>query len=394
MNRRFQWFLMIVLLLVWTAGAFATGQAEKKTVKVAFIAPFTGGNAQQGISGRNGFELAIKQANASGSFPYSIELVALDDESVPEKGVAAAQKACSDPSVVAAAGHFNSPVAMATAPIFHENGMPMVVWSAIQPEITDKYGAEWPEISRICVTIPLETKAFFDWVVGDLGYRSFAVISDTSSYGKSTLQFFNDQAAQRKVTVASVDEINVGETDFMAILTKIKGLSPRPQALYFTGVVMEGALIRQQMAKAGLDNMAYTAISGLDSERFNEVAGKTAEGTLVIGKGRGESRQTWPDFVKAYQQAGYKESIDARTGYGYDAANIILQALKEVGPDRAKLVKAIRGIRYEGLFGTYTFDQTGQTTLASVAHLVSQDGKFVDFDQSEYKTGLRKLPGR
>jgi len=41
--------------------------SEKKVVKIAFIAPFTGGNAQQGISGRNGFELAIKEANASGS---------------------------------------------------------------------------------------------------------------------------------------------------------------------------------------------------------------------------------------------------------------------------------------------------------------------------------------
>jgi len=392
--RKVVWIGCAVLMLAGAAAVFATGQTEKAAVKIAFIAPFTGGNAQQGISGRNGFELAIKDANASGSYPYAVELLALDDESVPEKGVAAAQKACSDTAVVAAAGHFNSPVALATAPVFHENGVPMVIWSAIHPDITDKYGAQWEEITRICVTIPLETRAFFDWVVDDLGYKSFAVISDTSSYGKSTLQFFREEATRRNVSTASVDEINVGETDFMAILTKIKGLSPRPKALYYTGVVMEGALIRQQMAKAGLDDMVYAAISGLDSERYNEVAGKAAEGTLVIGKGRGENRDTWPNFVKAYQQAGYKESIDARTGYGYDAAKIILQALKEVGPDRAKLVKAIRGIRYDGLFGTYTFDKTGQTTLASVAYLVSQDGKFVDYNQSQYKTGARKLPGR
>jgi branched-chain amino acid transport system substrate-binding protein len=180
----------------------------------------------------------------------------------------------------------------------------------------------------------------------------------------------------------------------MAILTKIKGLNPKPEALYYSGVVMEGALIRQQMIKAGLEDILFCAISGLDTERFNEVAGKNAEGTLVVGKGRGESLDKWPNFVQAYKDAGYKEALSARTAYGYDAAGIILQALKEVGPDRAAMVDAIRKIEYEGIFGTYTFDETGQTTLAAVSHLVSQDGVFVQFNESKYAKGERKLQGK
>lgn len=387
-------FLGVLLLTSFSMSIWAGGQQETEVVKVAFIAPFTGGNATQGINGRNGFELHIDEVNASGDFPYEIELVALDDGSVPEQGVSAAQKACSDPLVVAAAGHFNSPVALATIPVFHEYNVPMIIWSAIHPDITAKYGSQWDEITRICVTIPLETRAFFDWVVDDLGYKSFSVISDTSSYGKSTLEYFKQESAERGVTVASVDEINTGETDFMAILTKIKGLNPRPQALYYSGVVMEGALIRQQMIKAGLDDILFCAISGLDTERFNEVAGKNAEGTLVVGKGRGESLDKWPNFVQAYKDAGYKEALSARTAYGYDAAGIILHALKEVGPDRAAMVDAIRNIEYEGIFGTYTFDETGQTTLAAVSHLVSQDGEFVQFDESKYATGERELQGK
>ena len=389
--RRLLTILGMILLI--SGLLFAAGQKER-VVKIAFIAPFTGGNAEQGISGRNGFELAIGEANKSGAFPYKLEMLALDDGSIPEQGVSAAQKACADPEVIASSGHFNSPVALATIPVFHENGVPMVIWSAIHPDITNKFGAQWPEVTRICVTVAVETAAMFEWMVGQLSYKSFAVISDTSSYGKSCLQYFKDEAAKRKVTITSIDEINVGETDFMALLTKIKGQSPQPQALYFGGVVMEGALIRQQMLKAGLENMAYCAISGLDSERYNEVAGRGAESTLVLGKGRAEEFKKWPPFVSAYQQAGYKEAISARTAYGYDAANIILQALKEVGPDRQKLVKAIRGIRHEGIFGVYTFDSTGQTTLAAATPLVTQDGKFVIFDKSEYKSGKRKLPGK
>ncbi|RKX73607.1 MAG: branched-chain amino acid ABC transporter substrate-binding protein [Spirochaetes bacterium] len=372
---------------------FAAGEKEE-VVKVAFIAPFTGGNAQQGINGRNGFELAINEANQSGEFPYRIELMALDDGSVPEQGVTAAQKACSDPQVVAAAGHFNSPVALATAPVFHESGVAMIVWSAIHPDITEKYGAQWEEISRICTTLITETEAFFDWVVDDLGYNNFSVISDTTTYGKGCLNYFMDDARKRNVRVASVDEINVGETDFMAILTKIKGLSPLPQALYFGGVVTEGALIRKQMLRAGLTDMLYSAISGIDSENYNDVAGESAEGTVIIGKGRAEELKKWPLFVEKYEKAGYKEAISARTVYGYDAAGIILQALKEVGPDREKMIDAIRNIEYEGIFGTYAFDEKGQTTLAAVTRLVSQDGDWVLFEKSKYATGERKLPGK
>ena len=65
--KRLLWIGCAALMLAGAASLFATGQTEKKVVKIAFIAPFTGGNAQQGISGRNGFELAIKEANASGS---------------------------------------------------------------------------------------------------------------------------------------------------------------------------------------------------------------------------------------------------------------------------------------------------------------------------------------
>jgi len=391
MKKVFKVVAVLLFVLLMASVVFA---ADKTVVKVAFIAPFTGGNAQQGINGRNGFEMAINEVNKCGEFPYKIEFLALDDNSNPEAGVSAAQKACSDSKVIACAGHFNSSVAMATVPVFHENGVPMIIWSAISPDITEKYGAKWDEITRICTTLVSETNAFLDWIIDDLGYTNFSVISDTTSYGKSCLNYFKAGAEKKNITISSVDEINVGETDFMAILTKISGLKPRPQALYYGGVVMEGALIRQQMIKAGLGDMLFCACSGLDSERYNQIAGKKAEGTVIIGKGRTEKGKEWNKFVEMYNSAGYKEAISARTAYGYDAANIILQALNEVGPDREKMVKAIRNIKYNGIVGLYTFDEKGQTNLVAASKLVSQDGKWVVFDNSEYKEGKRKLAGK
>ena len=47
-------------------------------VKIGFIGPLTGPNAAQGVGARNAFDLKIREANASGKFPYKIEMVALD----------------------------------------------------------------------------------------------------------------------------------------------------------------------------------------------------------------------------------------------------------------------------------------------------------------------------
>jgi branched-chain amino acid transport system substrate-binding protein len=96
--------------------------------------------------------------------------------------------------------------------------------------------------------------------------------------------------------------------------------------------------------------------------------------------------------VSAYEKEKFSEPMGAYGQYSYDAANIILAALKQVGPDPAKLTRAIRTISYDGLLGTYRFDETGQTTLLSMTRLVSQDGVWVEWDKSEYFAKKRALP--
>ena len=47
------------------AAALALGAAQaQETVKIGFIGPMSGGDAQQGLSARNGFQIAVDQANS------------------------------------------------------------------------------------------------------------------------------------------------------------------------------------------------------------------------------------------------------------------------------------------------------------------------------------------
>lgn len=383
---------LTVALVAGCGGGKAPAGKEEKPVKVVFIGPLTGPNAAQGVGARNSFMLAINQANEAGVLPFKIEVIDYDDESKPATGASVAQKAVADPDVVAASGHWNSPVAEATIPIFKEAKLPFIIWGAIRPNLTAP--ENYPYVTRVCPTQAQENLPLAKFVMEDLGWKKWAIISDTSTYGKSNTEAWTEEAKKYSGTqIVSLDEIQVGQTDFRPILSKIKNMNV--DAVYFGGVVMEAALVRRQMVELGMKNVPMVGISGIVDDKFVETAGaEAAEGVIATKPGRAITKMPGGQaFVEAYEKAGYSEPYGAYGPYAYDAANIIIAALKQVGPDPAKLVDAIANITYEGLLGTTTFNDFGQTNNVVSTIFVIQDGKFVDWDDSEYKTGQRKLPG-
>lgn len=385
-------FLATVLAGCGSGGKSAGSGEEQKTIKIAFIGPLTGPNAAQGVGARNAFLMAIDQANASGQLPFKLDVMVLDDESKPATAASVAQKAVADPDVIVASGHWNSPCAEATIPIFKSAEVPFIIWGAIGPKLTSP--ENYPYVTRVCPTQAQENVPLAAFVMQDLGRKKWAIISDTSTYGKSNTEAWKEEAKKYPgVEIVSLDEIQVGQTDFRPILSKIKNLNV--DGVYFGGVVMEAALVRRQMVELGMKDTLMVGISGIVDDKFIETAGKdAAEGVVAIKPGKNIKKlEGGKAFEEAYEKAGYKEPYGAYGPYAYDAANIIVEALKQVGADKSKLVDAIAKINYNGLLGQTSFNDFGQTeNIASTIYVV-EDGKFVDWDDSKYKSGELKLPG-
>jgi branched-chain amino acid transport system substrate-binding protein len=379
-----------LMLFVFFIVGMTTGMSwgQKKVVKLGFIGPFIGGDATEGLAARNCFDLAVKQANASGKYQYRYELMILDDESTPSVGVAAALKLTSDPEVIAACGHWNSPVAFATTHIFGSFKMPFMIWACMHPDLTAKN--KYPEVTRISSTLDVENKDLAQFVVKKLGYKRWAIVSDPTVYGVANAENFGNEVKNNGGEVVSVDFAPVGTMDFRPILTKIDNL--KPDAIYSGNVVMEGGLIKSQMAKLGL-NYLYAANSGLYPKKFFEITGKDSEATIVTKPGVAmEKLKEWAPFKKAYDAGGYKEPAGWYALYAYDAANIIMNAIEKVGPDRAKVTQAIRETEYAGLTGPVKFDKTGQNVHTLNTLYVAQGGDWVLWDESDYSKGKKKLP--
>lgn len=363
-----------------------------EVVTLGFLSPITGPNAAEGAAARNAFQLAIDQANASGEYPYEIKTIIIDDQSDATVGVAGAQKIVADNTVVAATGHWNSGVAEATIPVFKENEIPFLIWGAIRESLTSAENYPW--ITRSAPTDVQENVPLAKAVLDDMGYKNVFIVSDVTSYGEGNVSAFTAELAARGMQALGVEKVQEGTVDFRAIISKIKDTGA--DCVYWGGVVTEGSILKQQLHEEGV-NALFCGISGNYSEDFLKIPAEAAEGALVVKPGIVlTSTDAGNKFIADYEAAGFAEPVGAYTPYAYEAALILLQALKTCGSDVTPeaMRDAIKDGTFTGIMGTTTFNEIGQTTLVAAFLNVVQDGKWVVYDDSEYATGARKFPGK
>ncbi|KAF0165429.1 MAG: branched-chain amino acid transport system substrate-binding protein [Rhodocyclaceae bacterium] len=390
-RRSFARFTLATAALV-VAGAFAaTPASARDTVKIAFIGPLTGGVSVNGIGGRNSTDLAVRLRNADPKSKYRYELVSLDDECKPNVGVQVATKAASDNSIIAGVTHYCSAVAMGTVDVYHKFGMPVIVWGAVLPEIT--YGNNHKEIHRVNGTMVNQNEVAAKFMTSQ-GYRKWAIIHDTTDYGKGHNKYFSEYLTKSGGQILGTFGVTADQQDFTSELTKIKEL--KPEVIFFGGLTPLGVRIRTQMDKLGV-KAQFEGTSGIKSDAFAEGLGKDlAEGSLSFIEGAPwEKLPGGLVFTGKYAQQKYAEAPEAYGPFAFAAANMILDAIEKVGPNRKKVRDELNNAKnVDTIIGKVTFDDHRQNIVPLITKYVVQDGKWVVWEDSEYGKGKRKLMGR
>lgn len=385
------------VLLQFTALGLALGMAglpgtasAKDTVKIAFIGPLTGGSASIGLGGRNSADLAVRLRNADPKAKYHYELVVQDDECRPNIGVQVATKMGADKSIVGGITHYCSAVASATTTVYHRFGLPAIVWGAVLPEIT--YGHEFKEVFRVNGTMINQNDVAVKFMI-DQGFKTWGVIHDTTDYGKGHNEYFNKYLKEYGGKVLATFGVTSDQQDFTTELTKIKEL--KPQALFFGGLTPLGVRIRTQMAKLDIGG-TFEGTSGIKSDAYIEGVGpKVAEGSLSFLEGAPvEKLPGGAYFMEQYGKQGYGERPEAYGPFAFTAANLLMDAIEDVGPDRKKVIAKLRTTKdVDTIIGKVTFDDHGQNIVPLVTKYVVDDGKWVVWEDSSYAKGAKKLAG-
>jgi branched-chain amino acid transport system substrate-binding protein len=382
--------IAVAALSVLLLAAYSGPAAAKEKVKVGFIGPLTGGVSVNGLGGRNSADLAVRLHNADPKSKYEYELVVLDDECKPNVAVQAATKMAADKEIIAAATHYCSSTAIATVDVYHKFGLPVIVWGAVLPDIT--YRNKYAEVHRVNGTMINQNDANAA-LITKIGYKTAAVIHDTTDYGKGHNEYFTKAFTKDGGKILGTFGVTADQQDFTAELTKIKALNP--QVIYFGGLTPIGVRIRQQMDKLGI-KAVFDGTSGIVSDAFIQGLGPLAEGCLAFREGAPTDKLPGGKFfMEKYNAQKYDNPPEAYGAFAYAAMDMILNSIEKVGPNRKKVIADLANVKdRDSIVGKITFDDHGQNTVAVITKYVVQDGKFVEWDDSEYASGKRKLPGQ
>ena len=394
--------VMAILVIILLGFVFIFCQSDpawaKQKVRISFIGPLTGGNASMGLGGRNSFELAVRQYNRGlfGDKKYEYEAVVENDECVPATGVRVATKVASDPSIIAGVSHYCSMVGIATKPVFIQYKFPSMIWGAVLPAITIPSSGKY--ITRVNGTQREQNAFHAAWSRNTLktaygiSPETYVIIHDITDYGRGHAEYFISSAEKMGAKILAKMGITIGQEDFSAELTRAKTL--KPDGIFFGGLTPEGARLRVQMEKLGI-KAGYEGTSGILNEDFNKTVGnKVAEGSSCFGEGAPfEKLPGGKEFFNNYKKEGFKDEPEFYGIFAYVAAQLIMESIENVGPDREKVADVLaRAEKQNSVIGPIKFDKDGQNITPVVTAYVSQDGKWVVWEDSEYAAGKRVLP--
>ena len=338
---------MILMTLVIALSAFLSGcgSSGSNDVKIGVLNEMTGGNATMGTSAANGAKLAIKEANAKGGvLGKKIEGVYADNKSEPSESANAMTKLASQDRVVAVTGIFSSSNAIASSSVAEANKLPFLAVGATNPKVTvdEKSGKVKDYTFRICFIDPFQGTVGANFVLENLKLKKAAILVDSSSdYSKGLAAFFKDAFAKGGGSVVAEEAYLQKDQDFKTILTKLKALDV--QVIYVPGYYEEVGKIVKQAREMGL-MQPIVGGDGWDSPKLVEVGTAAALNNTFFTNhySADDTSEASKAFVENYKKE-YGQAPDAMAVLSYDAANVLIDAIKRAGstePDKIRLALA------------------------------------------------------
>jgi branched-chain amino acid transport system substrate-binding protein len=221
-----------------------------------------------------------------------------------------------------------------------------------------------------------QSRALARYVAGHRTLKIVGILREDARYARVGTEAFQEEIERTGKISTIVATFPSGNTDFSRQIQQLRDAKIDGLVLWCRPA--EGALILRQMRASGLQIPAFGP-SYLASPQLIELAGTAAEGfvaTSVLNPARADKR--WLEFQKAYSNE-FSEYPDAYASYAYDGINLLVEAIEKAGPNRARILDALRQYRlnpYEGASGRLLFNGS-LNNIAPLTMARVEAGKFV-----------------
>lgn len=358
MKKGFFFFLVAVLVLL-TYGTIA-GLTAPKVVKIGFLNPLSGNNADAGQQDLNAAQLAVDDINKAGGIKSlggaKVELVVADTTSDPKQATSTTERLFSSGGIAGAVGTGISGLTMPIQPIAEKYRIPIIT-NSINDKITSQGYAFTFEVTPKGSQFGHTQVEFFQYLVKKFGLKSkkAAIVYEDSGYGVSTAKGTKELAESAGLEVVLYESYPHGFTDAGPLVTKIK--ASKAQLVFPVAYTTDAVLIINTMRSMKYMPFIIGGGGGFLWPAFGEAMGENVDGFVSVASWNWDSYNITSNpemaaVTKRYAER-FKTFMTEHAGPTYAAVRLIAEAVNEAkSADPLKVRDALSKIDFrKGSFG-------------------------------------------
>lgn len=324
-------------------------------IVVGFMGTLEGKFSDLGVQGRNGVTLAMEEANSAGGVAGRQLVLKAVNDGGEDASSRAAVRELSGLGVVAIIGPMTSAMATAAQPEAKSRELVMVaptVSSSLFSGMDDNFfrviptGTTWSSsLARLCLADGIRRAA----TVSDLANAPFTV---PQSEG-----FITSFMAGGGEAVEDIRVDTTAQRSWADVVARIA--ASRAEAVYVSLAARDLALLARELRLSGSKAPIYSAMWAYTREIL-QAGGRSVEGIVfTVGYDDNNPLPAFQDFKQRYQRRfGHAPSFAAC--YGYEAAQVLIRALRETKGTATGLPGILKGLGpLDGVQGPLRLDEFG-----------------------------------
>ena len=217
--RAFSTILLVLATLAGSVTLLAPAAAQKKPIKIGFLAPLTGGAAQIGRDMVNGFEMYLEETGQQIA-GRKVEVIVEDTAGNPGTAITKFRKFAESDRVDMVVGEAFAHIGYALAPKAEEFRMPTIFPVIAADDLTQRKTSKW--VVRLGWTGSQPSHPFGEYVAKTLGYKRVAVFGTDYAFGYEVVGGFQRTFEEAGGQVIQKLWAPLGTTDLAPYLSQIK----------------------------------------------------------------------------------------------------------------------------------------------------------------------------
>ena len=386
-----------ISIIASVAAWFVASAAAQEPIAIGIsIAQSPPGSVVQGVQVKDGVEIMKDLINAKGGvLGRQIKLVYEDNQGVPEKGRAAAEKLITRDKVVAVTGGHQSSVCLAEIEVAHRYEVPYVNTNCWSDDIRKKgYGEVFNPSnynSRVA-TAMAET-------IAAMGVKSVVAFCENTDYGIGQAKALGDQLKAKAPNVQyKYETLDRAAKDFTPAVLALRA---NPPDMIATMMLPPAAyILMNQLYEQGVAPSAKTWFyDGAGIADYPDFWQNVKDaGKYMVSFGLYHPAMAVPPIGKQVAEEYTKRTKGEPNRLIFQAADsllLIAEAIKQAkSTDPKAITKALQTIKFSGVRGPFTFGKEqgiGYQQWVDIPYVTFQ---LTDVNQPVSKSNLVQGPGQ